>query len=107
MEGCGYRDHAAEFAKLGVQIVGVSFDPPAENQAWAEEHELPFELWTDNDRELALYYGAATTPEQGAANRRSYLLDADGYVLLEYPVVSTGVHPAQVLADCEALFGTL
>ena len=88
-----------------MQIVGVSFDPVDENQAWALEEGFQFELWSDLNRDLGLHYGAASSPTDGAADRISFLLDADGAVLLEYRSVSTGTHPGQVLEDCEALFG--
>ncbi|MBW2258134.1 MAG: redoxin domain-containing protein, partial [Deltaproteobacteria bacterium] len=35
MEGCGYRDLQEQFDALGVRIVGVSFDAPEKNAAWA------------------------------------------------------------------------
>lgn len=56
-------------------------------------------------RELALYYGAATTPTAGSARRITVLLDETGTVALEYPFVAIGPHPGEVLEDCEALFG--
>jgi peroxiredoxin Q/BCP len=87
-----------------VAIVGVSFDPPEENQTWAQEQGYLYELWTDEGRELALYYGAATTPTQGAASRVTQLLDASGTLILEYAGVSVGAHPGEVLQDCQALF---
>ena len=64
-----------------------------------------FELWSDVDKDLALYYGAASTPTQGSASRVTRLLGPDGYVVLEYAVSSVGTHPSQVLADCELLWG--
>jgi peroxiredoxin len=88
-----------------VQIIGTSFDDPATNLAWAQQEGFQFELWTDVARELALYYGAATSPTQGSASRRTYLLDADGTLILEYPAVIAGTHPADVLEDCQTLFG--
>jgi peroxiredoxin Q/BCP len=89
-----------------VQIVGVSFDSPSENESWAVEEGFQFELWSDEDRELALYYGAATSPTQGSASRITMLLDDTGAQLLEYTSsIVVGTHPAQVLADCQALFG--
>jgi peroxiredoxin len=83
----------------------VSFDPPEENAAWAAQEGFQYELWTDEGRELALYYGAASSPTQGSAGRITQLLGPDGAVALEYPLVSVGTHPGQVLSDCQALFG--
>lgn len=106
MEGCGYRDLTPQFDELGVQIVGVSFDAPATNQTWAEREAFGFELWTDADRTLALTYGAATSAGQGSARRITVLLDEEGDLWLEYPSVSTGTHPGEVLEDVQQLLGT-
>jgi peroxiredoxin len=88
-----------------VQIIGVSFDDPATNLAWAQAEGFGYGLWSDEDRELALYYGAATSPNQAFASRVTVLLDEQGELLLEYPSVLTGTHPGEVLSDCLALWG--
>ena len=106
VEGCGYRDLKAQFDALGVQIVGVGFNPPEAMQAWAEDEGFTYELWTDTDRTLALTYGAAKRPDQSSPSRITMLLDAEGRLLLEYVgAIDTGTHPNDVLTDCEALFG--
>jgi peroxiredoxin len=88
-----------------VKIIGVSFDSPSKNDEWAIDEGFEFDLWSDLDRDLALYYGAATSPTQGAASRVTKVLDANGDLVLEYDVNFVGTHPAQVLHDCEFLFG--
>ena len=88
-----------------MQIIGVSFDTPTKNEAWAEDEGFQFDLWSDTDRTLALYYGAATSATQGSASRLTKILDANGFLILEYKVSSVGTHPEQVLEDCQALFG--
>jgi peroxiredoxin len=91
---------------MGVVIVGVSFDPPAENHAWSVDEGFGFELWTDDRRELALYYGAADAPTDGAPDRITVVLDATGTLALEYRAgIDVGTHPRDVLGDCEVLFG--
>lgn len=86
-------------------IVGVSFDTPAKNLEWAAEEGFSFELWTDDDKTLALYYGAATSQTQQTASRISKLLNSDGTLLLDYFSVGVTNHPQEVLEDCQALFG--
>ena len=88
-----------------MQIVGVSFDAPDRNANWAADEGFQFELWTDDDRTLAVAYGAASSSSARFANRVTVVLDADGNQLLEYEVSSVGTHPAAVLEDCELLFG--
>ena len=88
-----------------MQVVGVTFDSPGRNSAWAEDEGYQFELWTDSARELAMAYGAATSASAPIPDRITVILDAEGNQLLEYEVSSVGTHPGQVLADCEVLFG--
>jgi len=88
-----------------VTIVGVSFDAPEDNQAWKDTQGFEFELWSDTDRDLALYYGAASSTTQSWAARVTRLLDMDGTLLLEYAVTNIANHPQQVLEDCQVLFG--
>jgi peroxiredoxin Q/BCP len=105
-EGCNYRDLKPEFDALGVQIVGVSFANPATNTEWVEQESFNFEVWTDDDKALSLYYGAVNGPSAGAPKRITKLLDEKGTLILEYvEAIQVGTHPAQVLADCQILFG--
>ena len=89
-----------------MRIVGVSFNKPKKNLSWAASQSFPFELWSDDARDLALYYGAATSRKAFAPSRITVLLDARGDLLLRYDDVSVGTHPADVLEDCRVLFGT-
>lgn len=86
--------------------MGVGFDPPEDNAAWAADQGFPFELWTDSDRQLAVHFGAAASADARRPSRRTVLLDAQGNLALLYDVGITGLgtHPADVLADAKALF---
>jgi peroxiredoxin len=106
VEGCGYRDLQDQFDALGVTIVGASFDSPSENQGFKDEEGFEYELWSDLGRELALHYEAASSESQNNADRRTVVLDAQGRQLLRYdPGLNFGAHPAEVLEDCQTLFG--
>ena len=87
--------------------MGVSFDSVSSLATWAAEESFLFDLWADDDKTLALYYGAATSTSSGTASRITVLLDGDGNQLLEYDVgiFGIGTHPSDVLEDCEAIFG--
>lgn len=90
-----------------MNIVGVSFDSPERNATFKANEEFPYPLWSDVQRELALYYGAATSASAPLANRITVLLDADGTWLLTYvPNAFAGLyaHPGQVLEDCQRIF---
>jgi peroxiredoxin len=95
----------ADYRAAGITVVGVSFDPPADNAAFKENKGYTFELWTDADKTLALALGAAANADQGHASRRTVLLDPTGQVVLTYDVgLGLGAHPGDVLDDARALF---
>lgn len=105
-EGQGFAARAASFAELGVVLVGVSFDTPAELAGWRAEQAFPFELWGESDaRTLAWTYGAVTSMDQGFPGRASALLDEAGDLALRYPPeVDPEAHPEDVLEDCHLLW---
>ncbi len=86
-------------------IVGTSFDAPEANATFKENNGFQFELWSDADRTLALYYGAASSEAQAMASRVTMVLDEEGGLVLEYGSVNPATHSQQVLKDCLALFG--
>ncbi len=106
MEGCGYRDLQDALDAAGARIIGVSFDAPETNAACREKKGFTFDLWTDEGRELALLYGAATDAKAKRANRITRLLGPDGTVALEYKVGAFDIraHPERVLEDVRRLF---
>jgi peroxiredoxin Q/BCP len=98
-EGRGLRDRFDEFRARGVEIVGVSFDPPAANAAFVEAERFPFRLLSDSQRALANAVGAAETEDAPAARRVSYLVGPDGNVRHVYGTVTPASHAGDVLAD--------
>ena len=85
-----------------MNVVGVSYDKPEANKKWAEKNDLPFKLLSDQEKTLAKQVGAARTMIP-LPKRISYLVGADGTVLVAYPDVKPGEHAAEVLADLERL----
>ncbi len=84
----------------------MSFDAPGANQAWAEDQEFQFELWTDDERTLALAYGAASSVSASFPQRLTVVLDASGDCILTYNVgAGLATHPGMVLEDLQTLLG--
>lgn len=83
-------------------VVGVSFDTPETNRKWAEKNDLPFRLLSDRDKTLAKQVGAARSMIP-LPKRISYLIGADGDVLVAYPDVNPGDHAGEVVADVKRL----
>ena len=102
MEAKQLRDSWNELEELGIAVLGVSFDSPEKNRAFAEKNNLPFLLLSDKDHEVAEAVGAsrALLP---FAKRISYLVDEGGIVLKTYPKVDPATHAQEVLEDYQAL----
>lgn len=98
-EGRGFRDHAKEFELGGIEIVGVSFDPPETNALFASSEGFGFPLLSDTERDLALRVGAAESPDQATAKRISYLVGEDGRIVKVYDRIHPVRHAQEVLLD--------
>jgi peroxiredoxin Q/BCP len=86
-EGIALRETYPQLQAAGVEVLGVSFDEPADNAAFAEAQEFPFRLLSDD-------------------GRISYLVGPDGKILKAYDSVDPKAHAKQVLADATAKPGS-
>jgi peroxiredoxin Q/BCP len=80
----------------------VSFDTREENERFAAKNDFPFPLLSDNDRSIALAYGAATSAKDEYPNRIAYLIDEQGKIAEAHPRVDARAYPAEQLARLEA-----
>jgi thioredoxin-dependent peroxiredoxin len=102
----GFRDRAPQFREAGVEVLGVSFDPPEQNRAFAEKYDYPWRLLSDEDRTVGEAYQTKRHPEESSpefAKRRTYLIDPEGIIRKSYEVADIPAHPAEVLADMHEL----
>lgn len=80
-------------------VLGVSFDEPADNKAFAEKFNFPYKLLSDTSRGMGAQYGAAEFGEKtGYAKRVGYLIGPDGKVKTVWPKADTANFAADVLA---------
>jgi len=76
-----------------VQIVGCSFDKPAKNATFRAYEKFAYPLWSDVKRELALYYGAASSAKAPYAKRITVILEPSGLWRLHYPSSAVDADP--------------
>jgi len=98
IEGSGFRDRIQDFNDKNCVILGVSFDSNADNKAFKDKFNFPYDLLTDGDRVASTAYGVVTS-DTGNASRVSVLVAPDGTVAKAYETVTPAEHPDQVLAD--------
>ncbi len=90
---------------MNAVILGVSFDTPAENLAFAEAQQFQFHLLSDVDRAVGTKYEVVRDPGEKYAEfpmRHSYLIDPEGRIHRRYEVTDVASHAADVIADLEA-----
>lgn len=56
-QSCEVRDHRQEFAELGVDVIGISPDEPADQLAFDRKFSLGFPLLADIDHEVSDAWG--------------------------------------------------
>jgi thioredoxin-dependent peroxiredoxin len=95
-QSCSLRDASQDFGKLGVQVLGVSIDPPADQKAFKEKFRLPFTLIADEKGEVldAFKVGKGAT---GRASRQCFIIK-DGKVVWHAPKASTDTQAEDVKA---------
>ncbi|NTU53812.1 MAG: peroxiredoxin [Chlorobiaceae bacterium] len=79
---CDYRNNVTEFTRRAILVVGISSDSPESHNKFAEKHELPFLLLSDQKKSVAGAYDALGF--LGMSQRAYVLIDEEGTVLLSY-----------------------
>lgn len=78
-------------------VLGVSFDTPEENRAFAEKFNFPFKLLCDTSRQMGIAYGATDDAKAEYAKRIAYVIDPEGKVKQAYPKVDARSFPQTLL----------
>ncbi len=73
-EACGYRDTFELFQSFDIDIVGISKDSLESHYKFKTQYNLPYELLTDANMEIANLY-QVTIPIINFTKRTTYLLD--------------------------------
>ncbi len=92
-QGCSLRDGAAELAKYGATIIGVSVDPVEKQKEFKETNHFPFPLIADTDKKVVKAFGQ--TPLL-MASRECYVIKGGKIVYKDTGV--TDKQAANVLA---------
>lgn len=99
---------SAEFAVLGVPVVGISKDKPAKLKKFAEKYGLSVTLASDETGGICEAFG--TWVEKSLYGRKymgieraTFLVDRDGKILRVWPKVKVKGHAQEVLEAAKAL----
>ncbi|ADJ15389.1 peroxiredoxin [Halalkalicoccus jeotgali] len=104
-EACGFRDSWDDFEERGVAVVGISDDPVSDLADFAAEYDLPFDLLSDPDGEVAAAYDSYGEKNMFGKTfdgtfRNTYVVE-DGEIVAAYEGVSPDDHAEELLSDLE------
>lgn len=105
MQGQSLRDQAQQFSDANCDVLGISFDTPADNKAFRDEHDFPFPLLSDEDRSVGTAYQVmrdADDPYADYPKRIAYLIDPDRSIAAADEVTDPGGYGPQALATLAA-----
>ena len=107
-EAQDFTDFAADFAKAGAKVVGVSRDPMKKHEKFIDKYGLRVPLASDEDGRISDAFG--TWVEKSMYGRKymgmersTFLIDKGGRIARAWRKVKVPGHAAEVLEAAKAL----
>ncbi|SNZ03349.1 peroxiredoxin Q/BCP [Natronoarchaeum philippinense] len=103
-EACSFRDAYEEFEDRDVAVVGISDDPVEDLAGFAEKHDLPITLLSDESGEVADAYDSYGEKNMfgntfDGVFRNTYVVDESGQIAAVYEGVDPEGHAEELLAE--------
>jgi peroxiredoxin Q/BCP len=76
---CSVRDRWEDYSATGAEVVGISTDSVESHKKFAEHHDLPLRLLSDESGAVANLYGARSLIP-GKVARSVFVIDASGII---------------------------
>ena len=101
-QACAFAFHYEEFARRGIEVIGISKDSVASHQKFAEKHGLNFILLADPQREAIEKYGVWQEKKMAGkvgmgVVRTTFIIDEQGRIQAVMPKVKPDTNAADIL----------
>ena len=101
-QACAFAGAYGEFARRGVEVIGISRDSIASHVKFAEKYSLPFVLLSDPEREAIDAYGVWQEKKlygklSFGVMRTTFIIDEQGNIEAVMPKVKPDTNAAQIL----------
>lgn len=93
-QACSIRDAMGELKNQGITVWGISYDSPESHKNFKRHHHLTFTLLSDVDSKVAALYDVKGMLLN---TRRTFLIDAQGYIVGVIRDVDTAHHAEQIV----------
>jgi peroxiredoxin Q/BCP len=102
VEGADFRDRYKEFAKVGVEVAGISRDSVKSHEGFKAKMKFPFELLSDADEKVCALFGVMKMKNMygkkvRGIERSTFVLDGEGAIAREWRGVKVPGHVEEVL----------
>ena len=107
-EACNFRDEFPKFGKMKAEIIGVSADSVESHKKFAEKYKLPFNLLSDEKKEVLEKYGVWQEKSMYGKKymgivRTTFIIDAKGKISKIFPKVKVENHNEEVMEALKEL----
>ncbi len=102
-EACSFRDNITTIRRKGATVVGVSIDSVASHKKFSEKYDLPFDLLSDEKKELVKKYGvwkqkSLYGKKYMGIERTTFVIDEKGKISQIFPKVKVDGHTEEILS---------
>ena len=107
-EACNFRDEFPKFGKMKAEIIGVSADSVESHKKFAEKYKLPFNLLSDEKKEVVEKYGVWQEKSMYGKKymgivRTTFIIDSSGKIRKIFPKVKVDEHNKEVIEALKEL----
>jgi thioredoxin-dependent peroxiredoxin len=107
-ESCNFRDEFPKFEKMKAEIIGISADSVESHKKFAEKYKLPFNLLSDEKKEVIEKYGVWQEKSMYGKKymgivRTTFIIDASGKISKIFPKVKVDEHNKEVMEALKEL----
>ena len=104
-EACSFRDNYKAYEEKGAVVIGISLDTVESHSKFSEKYNLPFDILSDKNKEVAKAYGVLGIGGL-AARRVTFIIDKNGKIARIFPKVDVKQHSEEILKALEELQNT-
>ena len=103
-QACAFGQNYDEFARRGIEVVGISRDSIASHLKFAEKYNLPFTLLSDTALDIIKAYGVWQEKKMYGKTsfgvvRTTFIIDEDGNIEKIMPKVKPDTNAEEILAE--------
>jgi peroxiredoxin Q/BCP len=83
-QACSFRDQYEDFMEADAMVIGISGQSVESHKKFAEKHNLPFTLLSDEGNNVRKMFGVPSNMFGAIPGRVTYVVNMDGIVILTF-----------------------